>query len=298
MKTAGELIREALRAATISGIELPVNSKDFAAGVSHLNDILRSLQADQIHMWSETEATIPLNRGQRSYTFGTDHAFTSYQYKTASAAILGATTLNIGSNSGVLVGDSIGVELSTGVRQWLTVTALNGLDSVDLSGALSASVSDGATVYAYTTAIDQPVRILSVRYADGENLSELQTWHISRDEYYNITDKSDVGNVNQWYFSRQLGATVLNVWPTADNCRRLLRFTFIKPQEIPTDQADQIAVPVEWYNGLKFQLAADLGVTYAIDSNKQMILEQKAATYMQKARDADQDFTSFSVHPS
>jgi hypothetical protein len=297
MKTAGDLIREALRAATITGTESPVSSKDFAMGQDHLNDILRNLQSDQIHMWSETEATIPMNQGQRAYVFGTDHAFTDYIYRTASAAVSGATVLNIGSNTGVTIGDNIGVELSTGVRQWTTVDSLSGINSVNLDAALLASVNDSATVYIYTTGIDQPVRILSLRYSDGETYSDIQTWQISRDEYYNLTDKSDTGSTNQWYFSRQLNAGVLNVWPTADNCKRLLRITFIKPQEIPADQSENVAIPPEWYLGLKFQLATDLGVTYAVDANRLMILEQKAAAYMQKARDADQEFTSFSFAP-
>jgi len=298
MKTAGDLIREALRAATISGTESPVSSRDFVMGQDHLNDILRNLQSDQIHMWSETEATIPMNRGQRSYTFGADRAFTDYQYKTVEAAALaGATTINIGDNTNVNVNDTVGIALSTGVRQWVVVDALNGADSIDLASALDENVSEGANVYAYTSQIDPPVRILSVRYCDGENLSEIQTWQITRDEYFNQTDKSDTGCTNQWYFSRQLNAGVLYVWPTADNINRQLKITFIKPQEIPADQADFIAIPPEWYLGLKFQLAADLAITYAVDPNKIAVLQQKASDYMQKARDADQEFSSFSIAP-
>ncbi len=74
-KTAGDLIRDALRAATISGIALPVQSEDFVQGESALNDILMSLQTEQIHVWAQTEALIPLNPDQTKYVFGTDHAF-------------------------------------------------------------------------------------------------------------------------------------------------------------------------------------------------------------------------------
>ncbi len=82
-KTAGDLIRDALRAATISGIALPVQSEDFVQGESALNDILMSLQTEQIHVWAQTEALIPLNPDQTKYVFGTDHAFTNYVYTTS-----------------------------------------------------------------------------------------------------------------------------------------------------------------------------------------------------------------------
>lgn len=297
-KTAGDLIRESLRAATISGINIPVTSEDFAQGEAHLNDILSMLQSDQIHLWSETEAIIPMVANQKSYLFGTDHVFTDYVYQTVQvAALSGATTLNIGSNTGVTIGDNIGIELSTGVRQWTTVDSLSSTDSVVLDSAITSDVSVGATVYIYTIGIAQPVRVLSVRYTDNYTANEIQTSQIAREDYYNLTDKSSTGNVNQWYFSRQIEGGVLNVWPIASSCKNVLRMTFIKPQTIPADQSENVKVPSEWFLALKFQLAADLGTTYNIDPQRLMILEQKAANYMQQARNNDQEYSSFSFAP-
>ena len=107
-KTAGDLIRDALRAATISGISLPVQSEDFVQGESALNDILMSLQTEQIHVWAQTEALIPLNPDQTKYVFGTDHIFTNYVYTTADAAIATVRTENfMDFLSSVTVGRSI-----------------------------------------------------------------------------------------------------------------------------------------------------------------------------------------------
>ena len=145
-KTAGDLIRDALRSATISGIALPVDPTDYAQGETALNDILLNLQTKKVHIWSETEALIPLNSDQQKYTFGTDHAFTNYVYTTATTASLGATTLNVVSTTGMTTGDNIGVELSIGARQWTTLTVVDG-DTVTLGAALTAAVSDLASVY-------------------------------------------------------------------------------------------------------------------------------------------------------
>ena len=296
-KTAGDLIRDALRAASISGISLPVQSEDFAQGESALNDILMSLQTEQIHVWAQTEALIPLNPGQTKYVFGTDHAFTNYVYTTASASIATATSLDVVSTAGMTTGDFIGVELADGTRQWTTLTVTDS-NTVALGAALTGAVDDLASVYTYTTATDQPVRIDSVRYADTYTSDEIGTTMVAREEYFNQPSKTTSGAVNTWYFQRNLDFGHLYIWPIADNCKRLLRITFIKPQYIPEDQSEDILIPPEWYVALKFKLAADLAMSYGVDPNRQMMLEQKAAIYLQKAISSDDDGASFQFTPS
>lgn len=296
-KTAGDLIRDALRAATISGISLPVQSEDFAQGESALNDILMSLQTEQIHVWAQTEALIPLNPDQTKYVFGTDHVFTNYVYTTADAAIATATALTVVSTAGMTTGDFIGVELADGTRQWTTLT-VTGATTLTLAAALTGDIDDLSSVYTYTTATDQPVRIDSVRYADTYTSDEISTTMVARDEYFNQPSKTTSGAVNTWYFQRNLDFGHLYVWPIADNCKRLLRITFIKPQYIPEDQSEDVLIPPEWYVALKFKLAADLAMSYGVDPNRQMMLEQKAAIYLQKAISSDDDGASFQFTPS
>ena len=296
-KTAGDLIRDALRAATISGISLPVQSEDFAQGESALNDILMSLQTEQIHVWAQTEALIPLNPDQTKYVFGTDHIFTNYVYTTADAAIATATALTVVSTTGMTTGDFIGVELADGTRQWTTLT-VTGATTLTLAAALTGDVDDLSSIYTYTTATDQPVRIDSVRYADAYTSDEISTSMVARDEYFNQPSKTTSGAVNTWYFQRNLDFGHLYVWPIADNCKRLLRITFIKPQYIPEDQSEDVLIPPEWYVALKFKLAADLAMSYGVDPNRQMMLEQKAAIYLQKAISSDDDGASFQFTPS
>jgi len=115
-KAVGDLVREALRAATITGSSMPVEDSDFATGMTALNDVLAFLQTQGIHLWSETEALLPLNPNQQSYSLGVggDHCFTDYQYTTAVAALSGATAIDVVSTAGMTIGDNIGIELSTG----------------------------------------------------------------------------------------------------------------------------------------------------------------------------------------
>lgn len=321
-KTAGDLIRAALRDASITGISTIVEDEDFQIASDALNDVLSWLQTKQIHLWSETEAFLPLNPNQKQYLLPGDHCFTDYVCTYTTAANDGDALFDLGGETllelevhdsvlifdddrirvetvtGMNVGDFVGIELPNGTRWW---DEIEQIDEDELwfqtVSDLPSFINQGANVYTYTTAIDQPVRILNARYAHDCEGDEIPTRQQARQTYYDQTSKGSVGAANSWYYSRQLSVGQLNVWPVARSCVEVLRFTFIKPQYIPTDQSNTILVPPEWYLPLKNKVAAELGVTYQIDPNKQVILEQKAASFVEDALGTDNDFAGFSFYP-
>lgn len=320
-KTAGDLIRDALRAANISGIALQPDETDFEQGRVALNDILAWLQTKQIHLWSETEAFLPLNPGQKRYSFPGDHCFTDYVCTETAAAnngpaifdLGGETLLELGDGSvlafddnrirlktvvGMSVGDFVGIELPNGSRWWDIISQIDANELwIQTVGELPSFINEDASIYTYKTPIDQPVRILDARYAWKCDQDDTPTIQLARKDYYDQPSKDTKGSVNSWYYDRQLSVGYLNVWPTANKATEVLKFTFIKPQYIPEDQTENILVPPEWFLPLKNKLAAELGVTYAIDINKLSILEQKAANYVEDALGTDDEFSSFLFYP-
>jgi len=200
--------------------------------------------------------------------------------------------------TGITVGDFVGIELPNGTRWWDTITQIDEDEHwFQTAGELPSFINEGAVIYAYTKAIDQPVRILDARYAWNCEQDDTPTIQLARKDFYDQPSKTTVGNMNTWYYDRQLSVGYFNVWPVAQNCNEVVKFTFIKPQYIPEDQAENILVPPEWFLPLKNKLAAEIGVTYAIDVNKLAILEQKAVTYVEDALGTDDEFSSFLFYP-
>lgn len=321
LKTAGDLIRQALRDASITGIALQVDETDFELARVALNDILSWLQTKQIHLWSETEAFLPLNPNQKRYSLPGDHCFTDYVCTKTTAANTGPAVFDLGGEvllelddgallvfedgrirvstvTGMNVGDFVGIELPNGTRWWDTITQIDVSELwFQTSNELPSFINENASVYTYTTKIDQPVRILDARYAFNCEQDDIPTIQLARKDYFDQPTKGSGGGTNSWYYDRQLSVGYLHVWPVANRSTEVLRFTFIKPQYIPEDQTEQILVPPEWYLPLKNKLAADLGVTYAIDQNKLAILEAKAANYIEDAMGTDDEFSSFLFYP-
>jgi hypothetical protein len=300
VKLAGNLINEALRAATISGISVPVQAADYAQGEICLNDILANLQTKQIHIWSETEAFLPLVTDQQEYILGIggDHCFTSYVHTTSSTAVAATvSTLDVSSTAGMTNGDFIGIELSTGVRQWATISSVVDSNTITITPALTDSVVAGATIYTYTTKIDQPVRILDARASSGITDAEITTDQLARKDFYNQNIKTTSGITSNWYYSRQLSSGSLKIWPVASSCNQILRFTFIKPQYVPEGASESVQVPPEWYLALKWMLAAQLGMVYSISAERQAMCQQYADKYLADAMSTDIEFASFSICP-
>lgn len=297
-KTAGDLMREALRAANIVASEMTVEAVDMARAHTALNDVLSHWTSDGIHLWSTTEALMPLNPAQQLYTFGTDHAFTDYVHTTVTADFSATDiTFTLTDTTGMTAGDNFGVQLSDGTRWWGVIDSVDSSTAITTTAGVSGDGVSGGDVYTYTTGISQPVRILSVRHAYAFTYDEIAADQISGQEYYNLPAKGTTGNVNQWYYRRQLSGGQLSVWPVASICTQLIRFTFTEPQYVPEDQIDQVRVPQEWYLPLKWAVAAELGTLYGIAPERQAVFEQKAAILKQQALDNDVEVDSFSIEP-
>lgn len=300
-KTFGEICRDALRDAGISAVERPVNSAHFAIATSKANDVLVQWQALNIHLWAETEALLPLNPSQTEYTLGVggDHCFTNYVYATASSAIaIAAIVIPCSTTSGMTVGDFVGIELSTNVRQWSTISSISAGVSITIAAPLNAAVDSGATIYTYTTKIDRPVRVLSARGAHEQVGSEQDLRAETRESYYKIVNKTDLSSdVNAWYYSPQLTTGKFLVWQAPRNCDQIIRFTFVKPQYVNQDQSENVLIPAEWFLAFKWAVAYELGVTYAIDPNRLISIAQKAQDSLSIAMSNDEEYDSINFQP-
>lgn len=300
-KTFGDACRAALRDAGIVAVEITIQAPHLAIATSTANDVLAHWQSQGIHLWSETEALLPLNPGQTEYNLGVggDHCFTNYVYTTTdSTAAALATVIPLTITTGMTVGDFIGIELASGSRHWSTIQSISVGVSVTIVTGIVSAVNNGASVYAYTTKIDRPLRVLDARFATNQTNNELTVNQESRQRYYRTPNKTQSGaNVSSWYYSPQLNNGKLAVWSPVSTCVPVLRFTFVKPQYVNEDQSENILIPAEWFLPFKWAIASELAVTYAIDPNRLIAIAQKAETTLQQALSQDVEIEYFSIQP-
>ncbi len=300
-KTFGDICRAALRDAGIVAVEMPIQPAHFAIATSTANDVLAHWQAQGIHLWNETEALLPLNPSQTEYSLGVggDHCFTNYVYTTTDSAIAAlAIVIPLTITTGMTIGDFIGIELASGYRHWSTVSSISAGVSVTIAIGVVSAVNLDASVYTYTNKIDRPLRVLDARFATTQTNDELIVNQESRQRYYQTPNKTQTSsNVSSWYYSPQLNNGKLSIWSPVPTCVPVLRFTFVKPQYVNSDQSEQVIIPSEWYLPFKWAVASELAVTYAIDPNRLIAIAQKAETTLQQALSQDVEIEFFSIQP-
>ena len=200
-------------------------------------------------------------------------------------------------------GDRIGIELDDDTRYWDEVAFIDGNDITlrgtwnevegagsDYTGVTSAA-ADNNSVYSYETAIDRPLRILQSRFGENIARSEIPTHQVSREKYFNQPDKDSTGTVVWWYYSPQLTLGELFVWQVASSVNQVLRFTYERPIKIPTSPSDTLDIPEEWFNTVKWGLAAEVGPSYGVPAQEQASLDARAASHLEAilAHDVERD---------
>jgi hypothetical protein len=262
-RTRDQIIRGALRAINVIAAGETPSSEDMQDGAEALNLMVKSWQTEGVYLWTHTEATLFLAYGTSSYSVGPSgwHATETYaDTELTAAAALGATSLTVGSVTGITAADHIGIELDDGTRQWTTVSTAAGT-TVTIGAALTGAAASGNSIFAYTTKLERPLKIIEARRRDSAG-NDLPLRLISRDEYMRLPTKATTGTVTQVYYDPQLTNGVLYTWPTASDVDDILRFTFRRTVEDFDGTANTPDFPQEWLAALKFNLAIHLAPEY------------------------------------
>ena len=296
--TRNQIITEALALIRVASEEEPLTAAMVEDASRSLNMMVKAWQADGLHLWTKTQGTLFLQQGQQSYVLGpgsTDHATTSFAQTTLSAsAAAGASTISVASASGIATTYYIGIQLDGGTMQWTTV---NGAPvGTTLAAVLTGAAASGNTVFCYQTKIVRPVRIIDAQRRDSEGV-DIPVDILERPDYFSQANKASRSYTNQIYYDRQNTNGRLYVWPTAEDVRDTLRFTFERPMDDFDDPENDPDLPPEWLEALVYNLAYRLAPKYSFPLQERAWLGAEAATMKQKVMSFDREFGSVFFQP-
>ena len=268
--TRDDIIKYALQdIGVITGLGSNPTAEQITHAAWKLNVMVKKDMTQGLHLWALTEGTLFLVDGQESYSLGVggDPATSSYvKTELSSDGAAGSLTIDVDSITGISSGHAIGVELDDGTLHWTTVNGAPAGTTVTLTVALASVASIDNHVYAYNTIIEKPLRILkeTVRIELGSG-AEMPVTLVSRAEYVQLSDKSTTGKCNQVYYDPQYGALgTLYAWPTCDDVKDVLHFTFERTLQDFDAATDNPDFPIEatdyLVKGLRYELAGAYGV--------------------------------------
>lgn len=265
-----------------------------------LNMMIKAWQT-QGHLWLKTEATLFPIIEQAAYSLNASGAncTDSYVDTTLNAdAAAAATSLTLTSSSGMTVGDYIGIVLDTDALQWTTIATIPDSTHVTIATGLTSEATSGNAVYAYTTKIDRPLNIMSVRR--NQNDIDTPMLRLSRQEYFDLPNKNSTTSSStptSWYYDPQLSAGVLYLWPTNSTAAQIIKFTYQRPIDDFDAAVNDPDFPTEWLEVIAMQLAVRLSYRYG-KRNQIQALKADADAMLEGLKDFDNEEGSIYFQPS
>ncbi|MDE2097571.1 MAG: hypothetical protein KGL39_10020 [Patescibacteria group bacterium] len=136
---------------------------------------------------------------------------------------------------------------------------------------------------------DRPLRLQDSCYIRDSNGHDTSVMIVSRQEYNILGAKSSPATPTQIFYDPQLTNGVLTVFPAPVDSTHTLHLIVQKPLadfNLSTDNPD---FPQEWYQALKWGLAAELGLEYGVPERKIARIEQKAAIFKEQLNNWSQE---------
>lgn len=285
-QTRSEIIADALvLVGAIEAGETP-SAEDSAYAVRQLNRMVKSWLAEGCHLWVQADAVLHLVEGQAQYSLGPAGKATlasdAVKTELSTAASSGASTITVDSITGIADGDNIGIELDDGTLQWTTVNGTPTGSTITLTATLTGAAATDNHVYAYTTALERPLRVIDARRNDE---TDVPVFMFSRNEYFATPNKTITGTITQVYYDPQLTNGQLYVWPTPSTVKDRLFMTVYLPLDDFDETSNTPDFPQEWLDAIVWGLAYRLSVSYGVpmatrESIRRDAVELKAKVLM------------------
>lgn len=300
--TRDQIILASLRKLqAISATETAVNPTLITNCAFQLNALVKSLNATGLHIWTEEEATIFLQPGQKSYTLGgttTDNATGSYTATTlATAAASGATSISVTSASGFGAGFFVGVVLNNGTIGWSTQNGAASGSTITLNTGLTSAANAGTPVFVYQSQIVRPLRVVSTRRYNFASAIETQmTPQLSRLDYRNLPNKNSTGVPTQSFYDPRGGANsqgILWVWPTPSDVTYAVNMTWWRPIQDFTAPGNNPDLPDEWIDALVWNLAYKLWPEFPISQVLMEAIKEQAMISLENVAGWDREIESY-----
>jgi hypothetical protein len=265
-----------------------------------LNMMVKSWKSKGQYLWKTAEGTLFLVAGQDKYILdgSTANATDNFNQTTTTAiASSGSSSVDVTASTGMVIGYNIGIEQSDNTIHWTTIASISTL-TIGLNDNITADVANGARVYVYQTKITRPERIKQARLRYDDDATDVPMNKISRDTYYNYSNKIAQGKPNSFFYDKQLTNGSIFIYPTPDNVTDTLKFTFEKQFFDFTSAVDDPDFPVEWLLPLATNLAYWLGYDYGISPDKMDRIKADAQELLADAEGYDREDTSIYFQPN
>lgn len=269
--------------------------------------MIKAWDADGLHLWCKTEGVLFLSSGVPQYGLGGSTSARSCLYDNLAAtaltadALAGSHTIVVDEPDGIASGDQIAVEIGDNLLQWTTVSGAPAGNTVTLTAALSEDVLTDGAVFAYSTKLARPTRLLQARRRlfapDPADYDDIWLTIQERPDYYNQPNKYAPATETMIYYDPQLVTGLVQLWDAPSNETDLVLFTFERPLQDITELTQTADFPQEWIETLSWNLAYRLSFKTSFPLDERTQLGTIAAAMKEKLEGFDREYGTTSFQP-
>jgi len=268
------LITEALQICKAIGEGGSPSSNQLSDCSRTLNMMVKAWMSKGLQLWTIEKLVLFPVKNQAIYSFGTgadrmckqsDFQETELNGDHAS----GATTLTVAGKDGttsMTSGDVIGVQTDSGGISWTTINGAPTSTSIVLTAGISAAASDNNNVYTYTTAFSQRLLRINNIWRRSDDRTDVPIQRLSRQEYSDLSNKTEAGQIISAYYDPQLDPGLLSVYQVPDDnyTDSTIFIRGARPFEDFDAATDTPDFPQEWYLPIAWNLAWLLGPKFGV----------------------------------
>jgi hypothetical protein len=202
------------------------------------------------------------------------------------------TVLSVASTAGIADADNIGVVLDDGAIHWSTVSGAPGA-TVTIAAGLADSASEGNPVFAYTSKIVRPLKVVAARRKNIDSGDETPIQTIARLDYLDLPRKAQTGTINQLFYDPQMSTGMFKLWQPPAVVADLVNFTWWRPIMDFNAAADNPDLPQEWVSALMWNLAQEKMIEYPVSDRDATIITQMATRTLDIMKGNDREAESY-----
>jgi len=229
------------------------------------------------------------------------HVTSSYSTTTLTAdSPTSDTTLTVSSITGFTNGDSIGVELDNGDMHWTTINGVPSGSVITLTTGVPSTATTGNYVYAYTTRLSRPLRVLqayTVINSVTTSSSDIPVRIVTTEEFLTLSNKTTEQYPLYLNYEPLLGNGTFKIWPRFSNGDRVVVIRYHRALEDFDATGDTPDFPQEWNLPLIYELAVALAPTYNVEVTKLSTLRKERDKWVSEVSENDYEEGSIYFQP-
>ena len=300
-ETQSQIIYASARKLGFISFEETPSAAAYTAFSNQLNVLIKSLDATGLHLWTEEEATLFLQPGQFSYTLGgttTDNcAWTTYnQTALTTNAAQGATSIVVNSATGFAANYYVGVVLNSGAIAWSKESGAPSGTTITLTIPLPALPLLPIMWFVYQMQVVRPLRVVSGRRFAFNGQIDTQMIQMSRIDYRNQPNKSNLGVLTQFFYDPRGGSNtqgVMWIWPAPSSVNNAFKFTWWRQIQDFAAPGNNPDLPQEWLDFLIWGLAEKMFSEAKAPASILPYIQQQASSAFETVSGFDRESESY-----